>query len=58
MEKVPGEGLLTSPKFPDSTIFGTEDEFGAEGLKFEPLEPMRKWKMQYKGQLKYDMSDC
>jgi hypothetical protein len=52
LKKVPGEGLLTSPKLPDSTLFGTEDEFGAEGLKFEPLEPMRKWKMSYKGQMR------
>jgi hypothetical protein len=52
LKKVPEEGLLTSPKLPDSTLFGTEDEFGAEGLKFEPLEPMRKWKMSYKGQMR------
>lgn len=49
---MPGEGLLKSPKQPDSLMFGTEDEFGAEGLKFEPLEPMRKWKISYKGQLR------
>ncbi|KAK4021997.1 uncharacterized protein LOC116919103 [Daphnia magna] len=55
--KVPGEGLFTSPKLPDSTLFGTEDEFGAEGLKFEPLDPMRKWKISYKGQLRRNETD-
>lgn len=46
---------MISPKQPDSTLYGSEDEFGAEGLKFEPLQPMRKWKMSYKGQLRCDI---
>lgn len=54
--KVPSEGLLTSPKLPDSTMFAVEDEFGAEGLLLEPLLPMRKWKISYKGQMRYDLS--
>lgn len=52
--RIPEEGLLLSPKLPDSLMFGSEDEFGAEGLKFTPIEPMRKWKVQYKGQLRRD----
>ena len=50
--KVPEEGLLMFPRLPDSTCYGTEDEFGAEGLKLEPIIPMKKWKISYRGQLK------
>ena len=49
---VPGEGLLKSHQQPDSTWFGTEDEFGAEGLKHEPIVPMKQWKITYKGKLR------
>jgi len=50
--RVPEEGLLMFPRLPDSTCYGTEDEFGAEGLKLEPIIPMKKWKISYRGQLK------
>ena len=36
-------------------MYAIENEFGAEGLKFEPVQPMRKWKMSYKGQMRYDI---
>lgn len=54
--RIPQEGLLLSPKLPDSLMFGTADEFGAEGLKFTLIEPMRKWRIQYQGQLRRDKS--
>ena len=52
--QVPGVGLLLGVQQPDSTWFGTRDEFGAEGLKLEPLEPMRRWRITFNGQMKYD----
>ena len=43
-----------SPRLPDSTCYATEDdEFACEGLKLEPIVPMKKWNISYKGQLKY-----
>jgi len=46
-----------SPKLPDTTLQQTkEDEegavFGAEGLKFEPVEAMKRWKLSYKGKMR------
>lgn len=51
--RVPEEGLLMSPRMPDTTCYATgDDEFAAEGLKLEPIIPMKKWKISYEGKLK------
>ena len=43
-----------SPRMPDTTCYATgDDEFAAEGLKLEPIIPMKKWKISYEGKLKY-----
>lgn len=46
-------GLLQSPKLPDTTLFNTGDEesYEAEGIKVTPIEPMKKWRITYEGQL-------
>ncbi|XP_054287744.1 uncharacterized protein LOC129003474 [Macrosteles quadrilineatus] len=49
---VPGLGLLCGHKIPDTVLFDAEDDtFGAEGLLLQPLEPMRKWKLTYTGEM-------
>ncbi|XP_049957988.1 uncharacterized protein LOC126474556 [Schistocerca serialis cubense] len=49
---VPGIGLLCSQKIPDTVLFGANDnEFGAEGILFKPVTPMKKWKVTYKGKM-------
>ncbi|KAJ2943572.1 hypothetical protein O0L34_g16681 [Tuta absoluta] len=52
---LPGKGLLKSRKLPDTVLFGADVfEFGAEGLKITPVEPMEKWTVAYKGEMKYE----
>ncbi|KAM3955850.1 uncharacterized protein ACR2FA_010194 isoform 2-T2 [Aphomia sociella] len=47
---LPGKGLLCSKKIPDTVLFGAQiGEFGAEGIKMTPVEPMKKWTISYKG---------
>jgi len=42
-----------SPKFPETTLFGGSSEFyGAEGFRYEPVEPMKHWKLEYRGEMK------
>ncbi|XP_059058043.1 uncharacterized protein LOC131851551 isoform X2 [Achroia grisella] len=51
---LPGKGLLCSKKLPDTVLFGADiGEFGAEGIKMAPVEPMKKWAISYKGQMWY-----
>ncbi|XP_041987767.1 uncharacterized protein LOC121739387 [Aricia agestis] len=51
---LPGKGLLCSKKIPDTVLFGAQiGEFGAEGLKITPVEPMKTWTVAYKGQMWY-----
>lgn len=50
--QLPGKGLLCSKKIPDTVLFGAGiGEFGAEGIKISPVEPMVKWNISYKGQM-------
>lgn len=50
---IPGVGTLVTPRFPDSLLFGGTDKvFEAEGLRFEPIVPMKHWKLNYSGELK------
>ncbi|XP_046660534.1 uncharacterized protein LOC124354257 [Homalodisca vitripennis] len=49
---VPGLGLLCSHKIPDTVLFDAKDDtFGAEGILAQPLEPMKKWKLSYSGEM-------
>ncbi|XP_053606654.1 uncharacterized protein LOC128673079 [Plodia interpunctella] len=51
---LPGKGLLCSKKLPDTVLFGAQvSEFGAEGIKMTPVEPMMRWNVTYKGQMWY-----
>ncbi|ODN00790.1 hypothetical protein Ocin01_05886 [Orchesella cincta] len=51
--RIPELGYLVSPKFPDCQLFGGSDEYyGAEGFRYEPVVPMKHWKLQYNGQMK------
>ncbi|CAH2039289.1 unnamed protein product, partial [Iphiclides podalirius] len=51
---LPGKGLLCSKKIPDTVLFGAQiGEFAAEGIKMEPLEPMKRWAVSYKGKMWY-----
>ncbi|XP_046683308.1 uncharacterized protein LOC124369363 isoform X2 [Homalodisca vitripennis] len=53
--KVPGVGLLLSPKLPDTVLNVDEAEdssFSSEGLKLTPLQPMTCWWLQYKGMMR------
>ncbi|XP_068618419.1 uncharacterized protein [Battus philenor] len=51
---LPGKGLLCSKKIPDTVLFGAQiGEFAAEGIKIEPVEPMKKWAVSYKGMMWY-----
>ncbi|XP_046683309.1 uncharacterized protein LOC124369363 isoform X3 [Homalodisca vitripennis] len=54
--KVPGVGLLLSPKLPDTVLNVDEAEdssFSSEGLKLTPLQPMTCWWLQYKGMMSH-----
>lgn len=51
--------ILVSPKWPDSSLDQTEEEYKddynytVEGIKLTPVIPMRTWKLNYNGKLKY-----
>ncbi|XP_050304866.1 uncharacterized protein LOC126742280 isoform X2 [Anthonomus grandis grandis] len=47
-------GLLESLRLPSTTLFnsGEEESFEAEGIKITTLEPMKKWRIYYKGNLR------
>ncbi|XP_024937100.1 uncharacterized protein LOC107264026 isoform X2 [Cephus cinctus] len=49
---VPGVGLLCSSKIPDTVLHGArENEFGAEGIRFIPIEPMKHWRVEFEGDM-------
>ncbi|XP_046395341.1 uncharacterized protein LOC124162750 [Ischnura elegans] len=56
---VPEIGFLESMKLPDTILFQENMEksmrlFSAEGLRFTPLRPLKKWKISYKGNMRVD----
>jgi len=56
--RIPEIGYLVSPKFPDTMLFGGSNEFyGAEGFRYEPVTPMKHWKLSYTGLLKLHGDD-
>ncbi|OWF52519.1 hypothetical protein KP79_PYT06824 [Mizuhopecten yessoensis] len=51
--RLPGVGLLEIPSKPDTKLQGTDPEaFAAGGLTLEPVDPMKTWKISYKGKLR------
>jgi len=47
---IPGVGFFQSPIHPDTNVYNVDGEtFSAGGIKFECLEPMRRWKVTYNG---------
>ncbi|KAL7641049.1 UNVERIFIED_CONTAM: hypothetical protein RMT77_008186 [Armadillidium vulgare] len=50
--RIPGIGLLDLPRMPDTLLFGSEENFSAEGLSATPQEPMKSWQLQYNGKMK------
>nr|XP_023014881.1 uncharacterized protein LOC111504538 [Leptinotarsa decemlineata] len=48
-------GVLETPKLPSTTLCKTKENksyYFAEGIKMEPVEPMKKWKLSYSGKMK------
>ena len=51
--QLPGIGLFELPSMPDTSLEGTgKDEYAADGLKIEVVEPMKKWRIRYDGKLR------
>ncbi|XP_063239942.1 uncharacterized protein LOC134540860 isoform X3 [Bacillus rossius redtenbacheri] len=49
----PNTGLLCSSKLPDTVLFeAQDDQFGAEGVSAAMLQPMRKWRAQFDGDMR------
>ncbi|XP_066250648.1 uncharacterized protein [Euwallacea similis] len=57
----PQFGLLETPKLPntklieDSTM--SDKSWAAEGFEYYPVEPMKKWKLSYKGKMRVHGTD-
>lgn len=49
-----GLGVLESPKLPGTSLRQNEQEEGfvADGIKMVVIEPMRKWRISYDGEMK------
>ncbi|CAG9759781.1 unnamed protein product [Ceutorhynchus assimilis] len=47
-------GLLESPKIPDTSLFNSaaEESYEADGIQIALVEPMKKWRISFKGNLK------
>ena len=52
--QVPGLALLAGQKQPDTIMYAMQNEFGAEGLYLEPSVPMKRWKVTFNDQMRYD----
>ncbi|XP_015512951.2 uncharacterized protein LOC107219278 [Neodiprion lecontei] len=49
---VPGKGLLCSKRIPSTQLHGAKpNEFGAEGIRFTPIVPMKHWRIEYNGSM-------
>ncbi|XP_062541594.1 uncharacterized protein LOC134209615 [Armigeres subalbatus] len=49
--------LLVSPRLPDTCMWQLDHELGryeAEGLKLTPIVPMKKWKIEYQGIMRFE----
>lgn len=51
---IEGVGFFQSPVHPDTMLYNTDsNSYSAGGLKFELLEPMRRWKVTFNGMLRF-----
>ena len=54
---VPGVGFFQSPIHPDTNLYNVDsdvgDKYSAGGLKFECVEPMKRWRVTYNGLLRF-----
>ena len=51
--EIPGIGRLRHPLHPDTLVSNVAGHaYHAGGLKIEMVEPMKKWKISYNGQLR------
>ncbi|CAG2238130.1 unnamed protein product [Mytilus edulis] len=56
--RIPEIGFLEIPSLPDTRLRGTEkNAFAAGGLKFDVVEPMKKWKLSYNGKMRNRTTD-
>lgn len=52
--EIPGIGRLQHPLHPDTLVSNvSNNEYTAGGINIEIIEPMKKWKISYNGQLRY-----
>ncbi|XP_055591801.1 uncharacterized protein LOC129743713 [Uranotaenia lowii] len=52
--------LLISPKLPDTCLRQSPSEegfFQAEGIKLTPVEPMKSWKIEYNGLMRFEQAN-
>jgi len=50
---IPGIGFFQSPVHPDTNVYNVEpDVYSAGGLKYECLEPMRRWRITFSGPMR------
>lgn len=58
MFQLPQYGILESEKMPSTKLKADPESiykqncYAAEGICFTPLEPMKRWKMSFKGKLR------
>ncbi|XP_071158231.1 rifampicin phosphotransferase-like [Mytilus edulis] len=53
--EIPGIGRLQHPLHPDTLVSNvSNNEYTAGGINIEIIEPMKKWKISYNGQLRFD----
>lgn len=57
--RIPEVGLLKSPKLPDTSLKASASGTytTTDGLRIEPVEPMKRWRLTYDGVMKLDGSD-
>lgn len=49
--------LMVSPRLPDSCMRQAEEELGSytvEGIKLSPVVPMKYWKIEYDGNMRFE----
>jgi len=50
---VPGIGFFQSPIHPDTSMYNVDpDVYSVGGLKYECLEPMKRWRITFSGPMR------
>ena len=50
---IPGIGFFQSPIHPDTNVYNVDpDVYSAGGLKYECLEPMKRWRITFNGPMR------